>query len=79
MDRLPVRRDTGRNPLFDVMLNLLNMEEYKSDILVGAKEENSGGIKTAAKAGVNEAKGSYEHKKSTTKFDLNWRVVDLDD
>ncbi|MCP4155009.1 MAG: amino acid adenylation domain-containing protein, partial [bacterium] len=29
VDRLSVRRDTGRNPIFDVMFNLLNQVEYK--------------------------------------------------
>ncbi|MCP4155220.1 MAG: non-ribosomal peptide synthetase, partial [bacterium] len=28
VDRLSVRRDTGRNPIFDVMFNLLNQTEY---------------------------------------------------
>ncbi|MCP4151950.1 MAG: amino acid adenylation domain-containing protein, partial [bacterium] len=29
VDRLSVRRDTGRNPIFDVMFNLLNQAEYQ--------------------------------------------------
>ncbi|MCP4155326.1 MAG: hypothetical protein GY757_46805, partial [bacterium] len=29
VDRLSVRRDTGRNPIFDVMFNLLNQTEYQ--------------------------------------------------
>ncbi|MCP4148168.1 MAG: non-ribosomal peptide synthetase, partial [bacterium] len=29
VDRLSVRRDTGRNPIFDVMLNILNQSEYQ--------------------------------------------------
>ncbi|MCP4157819.1 MAG: amino acid adenylation domain-containing protein, partial [bacterium] len=29
VDRLSVRRDTGRNPIFDVMFNLINQPEYQ--------------------------------------------------
>ncbi len=29
VDRLSVRRDVGRNPIFDVMFNFLNQEEYQ--------------------------------------------------
>ncbi|HLP46801.1 MAG TPA: amino acid adenylation domain-containing protein, partial [Candidatus Kapabacteria bacterium] len=32
VDNLPLSRDTGRNPVFDVMFNLLNIDEYKGDI-----------------------------------------------
>jgi len=31
--KLNVARDTGRNPLFDVVFNLLNIEEYQGDFL----------------------------------------------
>jgi tyrocidine synthetase-3 len=32
VDKVSVRRDASRNPLFDVMFNLLNQSEYRSDI-----------------------------------------------
>ncbi len=32
VDCLSVRRDTSRNPLFDVMFNLLNQKEYSGDL-----------------------------------------------
>ncbi|MCP4156313.1 MAG: AMP-binding protein, partial [bacterium] len=32
VDRVSVSRDTGRNPLFDVMLNYLNQAEYRGNI-----------------------------------------------
>jgi tyrocidine synthetase-3 len=31
VDRLQLKRDAGRNPLFDVMFNLLNLEEHKGE------------------------------------------------
>ncbi|MCP4149528.1 MAG: AMP-binding protein, partial [bacterium] len=33
VDRLSLRRDTGRNPIFDVMFNLLNQAEYQKQTL----------------------------------------------
>jgi tyrocidine synthetase-3 len=32
VDKVSVRRDTSRNPIFDVMFNLLNQDEYSGDI-----------------------------------------------
>ena len=32
VENLSVKRDTGRNPIFDVMFNLLNQSEYKGDL-----------------------------------------------
>ncbi|HLP60306.1 MAG TPA: D-alanine--poly(phosphoribitol) ligase subunit DltA [Candidatus Deferrimicrobium sp.] len=35
VDKLTVNRDAGRNPIFDVMLNILNQDDYRHDISRG--------------------------------------------
>ncbi|NOQ27042.1 MAG: amino acid adenylation domain-containing protein, partial [Bacteroidales bacterium] len=40
VDKVSVERDTGRNPIFDVMFNLLNQVEYNRDIS-GINNENT--------------------------------------
>ncbi|NOQ25911.1 MAG: amino acid adenylation domain-containing protein, partial [Bacteroidales bacterium] len=39
VDKVSVERDAGRNPIFDVMINLLNQAEYSGD-LSGINKEN---------------------------------------
>jgi tyrocidine synthetase-3 len=39
VEKISVRRDPGRNPVFDVMFNLLDQEEYSEDVLL--IDENS--------------------------------------
>ncbi|NOQ26740.1 MAG: AMP-binding protein, partial [Bacteroidales bacterium] len=40
VEHVVTNRDTGRNPLFDVMFNLLNQTDYLDDLPVFDKEEN---------------------------------------
>ncbi|MCP5052937.1 MAG: amino acid adenylation domain-containing protein, partial [bacterium] len=61
VERLPVERDTGRNPLFDVMLNLLNHADYTGDL----KGTDETGIQT------------YTHRNAPTKFDLTLTAIDM--
>jgi tyrocidine synthetase-3 len=39
VDKISVSRDTSRNPLFDVMFNLLNQGEYSEDLVESAEKE----------------------------------------
>jgi tyrocidine synthetase-3 len=41
VDRLPVSRDAGRNPLFDVMLNLLNQQEIVGELAGPGNRDDS--------------------------------------
>jgi len=61
VDKAAVNRDTGRNPLFDVMFNLANQEEYTGDIQ-GYPDPDS---------------YEYKHRISPAKFDLTLTTVDL--
>ncbi len=70
VDKVGVRRDTSRNPIFDVMFNLLNQLETKG--FIPRKEEH----------GDEEQEGQierYRHIRGTSKFDLNLTAVDLED
>jgi tyrocidine synthetase-3 len=61
VETLEVNRDTSRNPIFDVMFNFLNLEEYNDDILESLGEEQD----------------QSRHRKGISKFDLTLTVVDL--
>ena len=61
VEKISPPRDTGRNPIFDVMFNLLNREDYSSDIRPG--DEQDAYLET--------------HQKGTAKFDLNLTAIDL--
>jgi len=61
VDKVLTRRDTSRNPLFDVMFNLLNQVDYPQDIPAAGQENQGYGVYT----------------KQTSKFDLNFTAVDL--
>ncbi|MCP5048441.1 MAG: amino acid adenylation domain-containing protein, partial [bacterium] len=63
VDGLTLTRDTGRNPLFDVMLNLLNQE---APVAVDAP----GGLFSG------DSQGGLELEQRTSKFDLNFAVFD---
>jgi amino acid adenylation domain-containing protein len=67
VEKVPVRRDTSRNPIFDVMFNLLNLSDYVEDI-PAMNEQNSYFYKDELK---------NEHRQSTAKFDLNLTAVDI--
>ncbi|MCP5049569.1 MAG: amino acid adenylation domain-containing protein, partial [bacterium] len=63
VERLPVERDTGRNPLFDVMFNLLNHMDY------------TGGPPGADESGIQ----TDIHRDVSSKFDLTVTAVELGD
>ncbi|NOQ27508.1 MAG: amino acid adenylation domain-containing protein, partial [Bacteroidales bacterium] len=44
VDKISVDRDTSRNPIFDVMFNLLNQAEYKSSVNVDVDNSHKKGI-----------------------------------
>ncbi|MCP4155623.1 MAG: AMP-binding protein, partial [bacterium] len=66
VENISIKRDAGRNPLFDVMLNLLNQsgntsmhtDSHQGDILVGV-------------TGNEETLSGDEYINTTSKFDLN--------
>jgi tyrocidine synthetase-3 len=60
VDKITGRKDTGRNPVFDVMFSLLNEDEYQGDI-PGLDEEDL---------------YLYQHRKGTSKFDLTLTAID---
>ncbi|MFC2146035.1 amino acid adenylation domain-containing protein [Acidobacteriota bacterium] len=63
VEKVPIQRDISRNPIFDVMFNLLNRSEAPVDSpMVDTTDEQEG--------------NKYEHRKSTSKFDLNLTAAD---
>ncbi|MCP4152008.1 MAG: amino acid adenylation domain-containing protein, partial [bacterium] len=71
VDRLSVRRDTGRNPIFDVMFNLFNHAEYKNN---GAASSNSFNTPNS-----NNSSNSFNTLETTAKFDLTLNVFNTHD
>ncbi|HLP59502.1 MAG TPA: amino acid adenylation domain-containing protein, partial [Candidatus Deferrimicrobium sp.] len=63
VDKISVSRDTGRNPVFDVVFNILNMQEYKDAIPVSDEKEHN----------LNR------HRKGTAKFDLTLTAAEFGD
>jgi non-ribosomal peptide synthetase component F len=64
VEKVSVRRDTSRNPIFDVMFNLLNQSEHQGpipDIDVEYERE----------------KKSHQHRKGISKFDLTLTAIDM--
>jgi non-ribosomal peptide synthetase component F/acyl carrier protein len=63
VNKLSLRRDTGRHPLFDVMLNLLNQSEYSGEIpeIPGGDFYIFGG------------------RKATSRFDMAYSAVDMEE
>ena len=61
VDKISLNRDTGRNPIFDVMFDLLNIEEYNDDIPDSAEMEQY----------------QNNHQEGTSKFDLTLNAVDI--
>jgi amino acid adenylation domain-containing protein len=64
VDKISVRRDTGRNPIFDVVLNMLHQSDLSGEASFLKEMEN-----------VCE----NEHRPGTSKFDLTFGVVDCKD
>ncbi|MCP4217088.1 MAG: non-ribosomal peptide synthetase, partial [bacterium] len=65
VEKVSLQRCTSRNPLFDVMFNLLNHWEETAE-WAGGPEPDS-------------IEPSYEHGKSTAKFDLTLNAVEKDE
>ncbi|MGD2091071.1 MAG: amino acid adenylation domain-containing protein, partial [Candidatus Aminicenantes bacterium] len=55
VDKITVNRDTSRNPVFDVMFNLLNQGEYNGDISPMNKQDSYQHIKRTSKFDLNLA------------------------
>jgi amino acid adenylation domain-containing protein len=64
VDKINVKRDTGRNPVFDVVFNWLNREDYEGNI-PGMDELQA------------EVPYRYKHHKGIAKFDLTLITVDF--
>jgi amino acid adenylation domain-containing protein len=62
VEALSPPRDTSRNPIFDVMVNLLNQSDYTDPVPQIDEQYKQQG---------------YQHRKSTSKFDLNLMAVDM--
>jgi amino acid adenylation domain-containing protein len=62
VDQLSVQRDTSRNPLFDVMINLLNQAEYPGDFTGDFDNEDI----------------PAQYIRMASKFDLNLKILDLE-
>ncbi len=61
VEHVSVNRDTGRNPIFDVMFNMLNQGDDRND-----KTQIIG-------------PDAHEHRKRTSKFDMNWTAAEVGD
>ncbi len=66
VEAVNVRRDTSRNPIFDIMLNLLSRVE--------AQDENN---TIPEEAEVAESQMAVRHQKATSRFDMTWNVTDM--
>jgi amino acid adenylation domain-containing protein len=66
VDNVSVPRDTGRNPIFDVMFNWLNQADY----------QNSQYSETSRKMEMTEHY-LYRHKEGVSKFDLTLTAVTI--
>jgi amino acid adenylation domain-containing protein len=69
VDKLPVKRDTGRNPLFDVMFVLQNMNTGVPD------QDKETGIETS-RPDQPGFPGEYENILQTAKFDLTLTAME---
>ncbi|MCP4147677.1 MAG: amino acid adenylation domain-containing protein, partial [bacterium] len=67
VERLQVRRDTGRNPIFDVMFNLINQTESQA--------QNQSTLSTLSTLSIP----SIPSIPSTSKFDLTLSVLETGD
>ncbi|MCP4156793.1 MAG: AMP-binding protein, partial [bacterium] len=68
VDRVSVRRDTGRNPIFDVMFNLLNQVEYK--------KQNMPTTSTTSTTSTMSTMSTNAGTVGTSKFDLTLNAVE---
>ncbi|MCP4214974.1 MAG: amino acid adenylation domain-containing protein, partial [bacterium] len=75
------RRDTARNPLFDVMVSLMGIDEYKGET-DNPKESPAGNIhmKSPNLNSRSDRDGEaeiYSHQPAVTKFDLSLDAIDF--
>jgi amino acid adenylation domain-containing protein len=62
VEKVPVQRDISRNPIFDVMFNLLNQSELNDAVDIPVID--------------GQDSHQYEHRRRSAKFDLNLTAVD---
>jgi amino acid adenylation domain-containing protein len=74
VDKLAVRRDTGRNPLFDVMFTLDTIDETFNE----PPGISPGDAWSGHKDRRYEEAGGYNYETRTSKFDLTLRGVEID-
>ncbi len=65
VNHISLERDTSRNPVFDVMFNLLNQTAYSS----GSQGDYA----------LEKDSDTYEHRKRTSKFDINLTAIEMED
>ncbi|MCP4152784.1 MAG: AMP-binding protein, partial [bacterium] len=63
VDAVAVERDTARNPLFDVMLNVLNQADYEAETAIRGMEDTD----------------DYGNRHRTSKFDILLTAVEIGD
>ncbi|MCP4154116.1 MAG: amino acid adenylation domain-containing protein, partial [bacterium] len=88
VDRLSVPRDTARNPLFDVMLNLINQSQYKKQNQSPQSRSTTSTPSIPSTTSIpSDANGAEAHKTpdavsttpaavGTSKFDLTLNAVE---
>ncbi|MCP4147301.1 MAG: AMP-binding protein, partial [bacterium] len=76
VDRLSVRRDTGRNPIFDVMFNLLNQPEYKKQNMSTLSTPTQTTPSTPSTLSNLSTLSLKSGTVSTSKFDLTLSATD---
>jgi tyrocidine synthetase-3 len=69
VDRLSVTRDTGRNPIFDVMFNLLNQSDYTGGVAPEGTNSNEPHVPGTSKFDLNLSAVDYG---STLLFNLEY-------
>ncbi|MCP4151177.1 MAG: AMP-binding protein, partial [bacterium] len=74
VDGLSIRRDTGRNPIFDVMLNLLNQTDYKKQNTTTITTTS-----TTSSMSTMSTKSTPSTTSTTSKFDLTLIATDTGD
>jgi tyrocidine synthetase-3 len=68
VDKISVKRDTGRNPVFDVMFNLLNRKKNTDTPGIGEQVDRD-----------EEHSHHYKHRNVTSTFDLTLAVEELEE
>jgi amino acid adenylation domain-containing protein len=68
VDQLSPRRDTSRNPIFDVMFNLLNQLDFQGNVPEFDEQDSNS----------NQLEDSDEYRNDTSKFDLNLTAWDME-